>query len=117
MAATALELAAAGLTLLGLVGACACRLRRPQGRRASAMALAVEEPSEDRGGRDDGGDEEEEDDDEDEEAVEDEEATEEEVEDSDEGEVVEEEAKGNETRTGRVGMEEGLEMGLLGELD
>jgi len=116
MAATALELAAAGLTLLGLVGACACRLRRPQGRRASAMALAVEEPSEDRGGRDDGGEEEEEDD-EDEEAVEEEEeATEEEVEDSDEEEVVED-AKSNEARTGRVGMEEGLEMGLLGELD
>ena len=81
------------------------------------MALAVEEPSEDRGERDYGGEEEEEDDDEDEEAVEEEEeATEEEVEDSDEGEVVED-AKGNETRTGRVGMEEGLEMGLLGELD
>ena len=79
------------------------------------MALAVEEPSEDRGGRDDGGDDEEEDDEEDEEA----EATEEEAteeEDCDEGEVVEE-AKGNEKRTGRVGMEEGLEMGLLGELD
>ena len=117
MAATAPELAAAGLTLLGLVGACACRLRRPQGRRASAMALAVEEPSEDRGGRDDGGEEEEDDDDEDEEAVEEEEeATEEEVEDSDEEEVVED-AKSNEARTGRVGMEEGLEMGLLGELD
>ena len=50
-----------------------------------------------------------------EEAVEEEEeATEEEVEDSDEEEVVED-AKSNEARTGRVGMEEGLEMGLLGE--
>ena len=46
----------------------------------------------------------------------DEEATEEEVEDSDEEEVVED-AKSNEARTGRVGMEECLEMGLLGELD
>ena len=38
-------------------------------------------------------------------------------EDNLEEEEVVEDAKSNEARTGRVGMEEGLEMGLLGELD